>query len=118
MDITLAEYRTLTGKMDAADTSATTLEAYMDGTADWRTDLYATEGRTLMTHAESIELFRSLGAKFTPELKSPAVDMPHNGFSTATPATPSIRWIRPPSSPRWRHWPATVTYYANCVGID
>lgn len=82
-DITLAEFRTLTGKMDAADTEATTVEGYMNGTADWRTDLYATEGGTLMTHAESIELFRSLGARFTPELKSPAVEMPHNGFSQA-----------------------------------
>lgn len=80
-EITLAEFRTLTGKMDAANTSATTVEDYMDGTADWRTDLYAVEGGTLMTHAESIELFRELGAKFTPELKSPAVEMPHDGFS-------------------------------------
>ena len=80
-DITLAEFRTLDAKMDAADTSATTVEAYMGGTADWRTDLYTQSANTLMTHAESIELFRDLGAKFTPELKAPAVDMPFNGFS-------------------------------------
>lgn len=80
-EITLAEYRTLTGKMDAADNTATTVDDYMNGTANWRTDLYATQGGTLMTHAESIALFKSLGAKFTPELKSPAVDMPHDGFT-------------------------------------
>src|SRR6056297_191440 len=80
-EITLAEFRTLTGKMDAADKSATTVEGYMDGTAGWRTDLNAIEGGTLMTHAESIALFRDLGAKFTPELKSPSVEMPHDGFS-------------------------------------
>jgi len=80
-EITLAEFRTLTGKMDAADKSATTVEGYMDGTAGWRTDLYAIEGGTLMTHAESIALFRDLGARFTPELKSPSVEMPHDGFS-------------------------------------
>ncbi|MEO1493108.1 MAG: glycerophosphodiester phosphodiesterase family protein [Pseudomonadota bacterium] len=80
-DITLAALRTLTGKMDAADKTATTVEAYMDGTAGWRTDLYAAEGGTLMTHAESIALFRDLGAKFTPELKSPVVEMPFDGFS-------------------------------------
>ncbi|MEO1795530.1 MAG: glycerophosphodiester phosphodiesterase family protein [Pseudomonadota bacterium] len=80
-EITLAEYRTLTPKMDAADRSATTVEAYLGGTADWRTDLYSAEPATIMTHAESIELFRSLGAKFTPELKSPSVEMPFNGFS-------------------------------------
>ena len=80
-EITLSEYRTLTPKMDAADRSATTVEAYLDGTADWRTNLYSAEPATIMTHAESIELFRSLGAKFTPELKSPSVQMPFNGFS-------------------------------------
>ncbi|EFL88547.1 glycerophosphodiester phosphodiesterase family protein [Ahrensia sp. R2A130] len=81
-DITLADFRTLGGKMDAADSSATTVEAYMDGTAGFRTDLYAGSG-TLMTHAESIELFKGLGVKFTPELKSPSVDMPMDGFSQA-----------------------------------
>ncbi|MGR3503954.1 glycerophosphodiester phosphodiesterase family protein [Pseudaestuariivita sp.] len=80
-EITLDEYRTLTPKMDAADRSATTVDAYLGGTADWRTDLYSAEPATIMTHAESIELFKSLGAKFTPELKSPSVEMPFNGFS-------------------------------------
>ena len=80
-DITLAEFRTLVGKMDAANKKGTTVEEYMDGTANWRTDLYAASAGTLMTHAESIRLFRTLGAKFTPELKSPSVDMPFEGFS-------------------------------------
>lgn len=80
-DITLEEFRTLTAKMDAADKQATTPEAYMDGTASWRTDLYAADSATLMTHAESIALFKSLGAKFTPELKAPVVEMPFNGFT-------------------------------------
>ncbi|SMX34311.1 glycerophosphodiester phosphodiesterase family protein [Actibacterium lipolyticum] len=80
-DITLAEFRTLTGKMDAANKTATTAADYMNGTADWRTDLYSTQGGTLMTHADSIALFKSLGAKFTPELKSPSVDMPFDGFT-------------------------------------
>jgi glycerophosphoryl diester phosphodiesterase len=78
-ELTLAEFRTLEGKMDAADTTATDVEAYMDGTASWRTDLYSPG--TLLTHAESIELFRDLGAKFTPELKSPSVEMPFEGFT-------------------------------------
>ncbi len=80
-EITLAQYRTLMPKMDAADRTATTVDAYLGGTADWRTDLYSTEPATLMTHAESIELFKSLGAKFTPELKTPSVKMPFNGFT-------------------------------------
>jgi glycerophosphoryl diester phosphodiesterase len=80
-EITLAEFKTLRGKMDAANSAATTVAGYMDGTANWRTDLYSVENGTLMTHAESIELFKSLGAKFTPELKSPSVDMPFDGFT-------------------------------------
>jgi len=76
--ITLNEFKSLCGKMDAANADATTVEGYMDGTANWRTDLYATCG-TVMTHAESIELFRTLGAKYTPELKSPSVEMPFEG---------------------------------------
>jgi glycerophosphoryl diester phosphodiesterase len=79
-DITLAEFKSLTGKMDAADKSATTVAGYLNGTPRWRTDLYATEGK-VMTHAESIALFMELGVKFTPELKSPSVDMPFDGFS-------------------------------------
>lgn len=79
-DITLAEFMTLEPKMDASDNTATTAEEYLGGTADWRTNLYVAN-TTLMTHAESIEIFRDLGAKFTPELKSPAVEMPFNDFS-------------------------------------
>ncbi len=67
-DITLAQYKTLQGKMDASDSRATTVEEYLGGTAPFRTDLYATTGEVL-SHKESIELFRSMGAKFTPELK-------------------------------------------------
>ncbi|MFG6582580.1 glycerophosphodiester phosphodiesterase family protein [Sulfitobacter sp. 1A12779] len=79
-DITLAEFRTLTPKMDSADKTAITAEDYQGGVANWRTELYSDKA-DLITHAESIELFKSLGAKFTPELKSPSVEMPHEGFS-------------------------------------
>ena len=77
-DFTLAEYRRLQGKMDAANVNAANLEDYLRGTASWRTDLYAGRG-TLMTHAESIQLFKSHGAKFTPELKAAGVAMPFEG---------------------------------------
>jgi glycerophosphoryl diester phosphodiesterase len=81
-DITLAEFKTLRGKMDAANVKAKTVAEYMAGTANWRTDLYSgpTSG-TLMTHAESIALFTQLGVKMTPELKSASVSMPFDGFS-------------------------------------
>jgi glycerophosphoryl diester phosphodiesterase len=80
-DITLAEFKTLCGKMDASDPNAKTVEEYLGGTANWRTDLYSTCA-TVLSHAESIDLFKNLGAKFTPELKSPEVDMPYQGDYT------------------------------------
>ncbi len=80
-DITLKEFKSLQGKMDAGNSNASTVEEYMDATASWRTDLYSSRG-TLLSHAESIELFKSLGAKMTPELKSPSVSMPFDGNYT------------------------------------
>jgi glycerophosphoryl diester phosphodiesterase len=81
-DITLAEFRTLTGKMDAFNPAALTPEQFVGGTANFRTDLYSgpTSG-TLLTHKESIELFKKLGVKMTPELKSPSVAMPFDGLT-------------------------------------
>jgi len=104
-DLTLAEFKTLEGKMDAARRNAATAEEYMDGTAGWRTDLYAAGGGTLMTHAESIRLFRSLGAKFTPELKSPAVDMPFDGFSQEDYAQKLIDEYKAAGVPPGDVWP-------------
>jgi glycerophosphoryl diester phosphodiesterase len=69
-DLTLAEFKSLKGKMDTSNPNATTAAQYQGGTASWRTDLYNT-GATLLTHKESIELLRKLGSKYTPELKAP-----------------------------------------------
>lgn len=79
-DITLEEFKTLKGKMDAENKSAKTVTEYLDGTPTWRTDLYSQNG-TLMTHKQSIELFKQLNVKMTPELKSADLEMPFNGFS-------------------------------------
>lgn len=68
-DITLTEFKTLTGKMDASNPAATTAQGYLGGTASWRTDLYTGRG-TLLTLKESIALNKRLGVKHTPELKS------------------------------------------------
>jgi glycerophosphoryl diester phosphodiesterase len=80
-DITLEEFKTLCGKMDASNPDARTVAEFLGGTLDWRTELYTTCG-TLLSHAESIELFESLGRKFTPELKAPEVPMPFQGSYT------------------------------------
>jgi len=81
-DITLAEFKTLRGKMDGFNPLAKTAQEYVAGTPSWRTDLYAgpTSG-TLMSHQESILLFKQLGVKMTPELKEAAIPMPFDGFS-------------------------------------
>jgi len=67
-DLTVGQFKSLKGKMDASNPNATTPAEYQGGTANWRTDLYAT-GATLLTHKESIKLLKKLGSKYTPELK-------------------------------------------------
>lgn len=80
-DFTLAEYKSLQGKMDSYNPNATTVEEYMDATPSFRTDLYANTG-TLLSHKESIALFKDLGVKMTPELKTPsAQDLAAAGMS-------------------------------------
>jgi glycerophosphoryl diester phosphodiesterase len=93
-DITLEEFKSLEPKMDGVNPNAQTVEGYMGGTPDWRTDLYV-QNATLMTHKESIALFKKLGVKMTPELKSPGVEMPFEGeFSQADYASKMIEEYR------------------------
>ncbi len=82
-DITLAEFKTLQGKKDAANTRASTAEEYVSQitTPSWQADLNAERG-TLLSHAESIELFKQLGTGMTPELKAASVSMPYQGNYT------------------------------------
>ncbi|NVK37413.1 MAG: glycerophosphodiester phosphodiesterase [Gammaproteobacteria bacterium] len=103
-DITVAEFKTLKGKMDAANLAATSIEEYMSATANWRTDLYSANG-TLMTHKESIELLNNLGVDFTPELKTPSVEMPFDGYSQADFANQMIEEYREAGIHPKRIWP-------------
>ena len=105
-DITLAEFKTLRGKMDASNSLARTPAEYQGGTANWRTDLYSgPSSGTLLTHRESIELFKRLGVKMTPELKSASVAMPFNGFTQENYAQKMIDEYKAAGvSPR-RVWP-------------
>jgi glycerophosphoryl diester phosphodiesterase len=102
-DITLAEFKSLKGKMDGFDPLATTVSDFMEGTPSWRTDLYASRG-TLLTHKESIALFRKLGVKMTPELKSPSVPMPFNGFSQKDYAQKMINEYKEAGIPASKVW--------------
>ncbi len=67
-DLTLAEFKTLTGKMESSNPAATTTQAYLGGAPSWRTDLYTGRG-VLMTLKESIALNEGAGVEHTPELK-------------------------------------------------
>lgn len=82
-DITLAEYKTLQGKVSSSYSLAKTAAEYMTGVPSWRTDWYSspTKGGTLMTHKESIKLFKELGVKYSPMLTEPMVKMPFAGYS-------------------------------------
>ena len=60
-DLTLAEFRQLRARHDRVDPGARTLEAWLAPGAETR--------GTLITHAESIALFLSLGVDMVPELK-------------------------------------------------
>lgn len=67
-DLTLPQFKSLKAKMDSSNPSATTAEGYLGGTASWRTDLY-TGRANVLSFEESIKLNKSLGVKYTPELK-------------------------------------------------
>lgn len=69
-DLTVDEFKSLKGKMDASNPAARTAQEFQGGTPNWRTDLHST-GATLLTHKESIDLLEKLGSKYTPELKGP-----------------------------------------------
>jgi glycerophosphoryl diester phosphodiesterase len=84
-DLTVAEFKRLRGKMDGVNPQATSVADYVKtaaqivkGQPDWRVDgREAPHGEgTVMTHKESIELFKRLGVGMTPELKKPDVAMP------------------------------------------
>jgi glycerophosphoryl diester phosphodiesterase len=109
-EITLAEFKTLRGKMDASNPRARTVAEFLGGTAAFRTELYAGPGSgTLMTHAESIELFKRLGVKMTPELKAPSVAMPFDGFTQQAYAQKLIDEYKAAGVPPRDVWPQSFS---------
>jgi glycerophosphoryl diester phosphodiesterase len=81
-ELTLAEFKTLAGKVDAFDPAAQTVEQFVAPAHTLRPAFGAgVERGTLLTHAESIELFKRLGVRMTPELKEPSVRLPFNGVT-------------------------------------
>jgi glycerophosphoryl diester phosphodiesterase len=83
-ELTVAEFKSLHGKIDAFNPAARTPEEFVATTPAPREGLEpGVATGTLLTHAESIALFRELGAKMTPELKEPSVRMPFGVFTQA-----------------------------------
>ena len=81
-ELTLAEFKTLRGKIDAFDPAAQTLEQFVAPRRAPRADLGAGLAYgTLVTHAESIALFKRLGVRMMPELKEASVRLPFNGVT-------------------------------------
>ncbi len=103
-DITVAEFKSLKGKMDAGNRNAKTLTEFLNATPSFRTDLYSANG-TLLTHKESIQLFKKLGVKMTPELKSASVPMPFNGFTQAAYAQKMINEYKAAGVKAKNVWP-------------
>ena len=78
-DLTREEFLTLRGRRDAVNDDARTVGDYLapaPGEA-----AACRETGTLMTHRDSIDLFRALGVAMAPELKGPSVSMPFAGRS-------------------------------------
>jgi hypothetical protein len=72
-DLTLAEFRTLCGRMDSRDERAADAEAWVHGSLGYRSDALGGACGTLVSHAEYIELVTGLGAKHIPEVKEALV---------------------------------------------
>jgi glycerophosphoryl diester phosphodiesterase len=118
-ELTLAEFKSLTGKMDAFNPRAQTPEEFLTGTPSFRTDLYAgpTSGH-LLSHRESIELFKRIGVEMTPELKAPSVPMPFDGFTQEAFAQKMIDEYKAAGVSPHRVWPQSfsqsdVLYWIN-----
>lgn len=103
-DITLAEFRTLRGKRDGFDPRARTVEEYVwGGRASF--DALGPSTGTLMSHLDSITLFRQLGVQMVPELKQPVVAMPYDGMSQQQFAQRLIDDYRAAGVPPGSVWP-------------
>jgi glycerophosphoryl diester phosphodiesterase len=103
-DITLAEFRTLRGKRDGFDPRARTVEDYVWG-GKAAFDALGPGTGTLMSHADSIALFRQLGVQMVPELKQPVVTMPYDGMSQQQLAQRLIDDYRAAGVPPGSVWP-------------
>jgi glycerophosphoryl diester phosphodiesterase len=115
-DITLAEFKSLCGWSGGVDASATTLESYI------RADTEPFCG-TVLSHAESIDLFEGLGVGFIPELKASSVATP-NGAQQVVDAyvaagiPPDRVWPQSFNLDDVRYWIENTDYGDQAVYLD
>ncbi|KAK5660609.1 hypothetical protein OQA88_13173 [Cercophora sp. LCS_1] len=112
-DFTLAEIKTLCAKMDASNPKAATTAQYLEGTALWRTDLYAKTCDPVLTLKEHIKIVDGLGLQFTPELKAPEVKMPFpagSDYTTEKYAQQMIDEFKAAGIKPERVWPQSFVY--------
>jgi glycerophosphoryl diester phosphodiesterase len=107
-ELTLAEFRTLRGKHDGFDPRAVTVEQFVAGGRTAANADGPTWG-TLMTHADSIALFRQLGVQMVPELKQPVVPMPFDGMSQQDYARRMLDEYKAAGIPAHDVWPQSFS---------
>jgi glycerophosphoryl diester phosphodiesterase len=98
----------LRGKHDGFDPRALSAEQFVRG---GRTPANAggIDSGTLMTHAESIALFRQLGVQMVPELKQPVVPMPYDGMTQQDYAQRMLDEYKAAGVPPDQVWPQSFS---------
>lgn len=106
-ELTLAEFKTLRGKIDEFDPAASTAEEFVAAPARPPRPGFDSrlERGTLLTHAESIALFARLGVGMTPELKEASVALPFAGLTREALAQRLIDDYVAAGVPPSRVWP-------------
>jgi glycerophosphoryl diester phosphodiesterase len=105
-ELTLAEFKTLRGKIDEFDPAASTVEQFVAPERPPRPGFGSRiERGTLLTHAESIALFTALGVGMTPELKEASVELPFGGLTRERLAQRLIDEYVAAGVPPSRVWP-------------
>ncbi|KAJ8604364.1 hypothetical protein CTAYLR_002560 [Chrysophaeum taylorii] len=115
-DVTFAEFKSLRGEMDASVSTAMTPEEFLGGTADWRTDLYATCGTV-------VSLAESSSTRFTARLRGAHLRRREKLVITEyidAGIDPADVWLQSFNSPDIAFWIANypATFGAQAVFLD
>ena len=109
-DITLAEFKSLCGRMDYVNNEAQSVIEYLAAIPPWL-NRELSECPTVLSHRESIVEIDRLGVNFTPELKTPQVDMPFQGhFSQEQFAAKMFSEYRQHNIAPERVWPQSFEF--------